>query len=173
MLQNLFQGYTQFEAPAEDEALAKWHALQPTLRIPLSDPLSLDWQGLAELNSRINRQITWQEPNEHDDWQTPEQTLALGRGDCMDYAVLKYAMILSAGAETENLGIVIGEIAAMPENIQHAWLCVQLADERRVLDSKFDQLIDPRDYINWQPKKLLVEDSCFLFGKQIVLADFH
>jgi hypothetical protein len=33
----------------------------------------------------------------------------------MDYAVLKYVMIWSAGAKSENLGIVIGEIAAMPK----------------------------------------------------------
>jgi hypothetical protein len=59
-------------------------------------------------------------------------------------------MILSAGAELENLGI--GEIAAMPDNLPHAWLCVQLDDKRRALDSKLDELIEPRDYINWQPK---------------------
>jgi hypothetical protein len=48
-------------------------------------------------------------------------------------------MIWNAGAELENLGIVIGEIA-MSDNPPHAWLCFQLGDERRVLGSKFDEL---------------------------------
>jgi predicted transglutaminase-like cysteine proteinase len=173
-VENLFEGYSQFPAPADDEAFAKWRALQPTLRASNPDGLLfLDWLDIVDFNRRINRRIIWQEPDANDDWQTPEQTLALGHGDCMDFAILKYATILSAGADSENLGIVIGEIAAMPDNLPHAWVCVQLGDERRVLDSKFDELIEPREYINWQPKKLLVGDSCFLFGQQIVLAEHH
>jgi hypothetical protein len=57
----------------------------------------------------------------------------------------------------------------MPDNLPHAWLCVQLDDKRRALDSKLDELIEPRDYINWQ--ELLVGDSGLLFGQQIVFAE--
>ena len=51
-MENFFEGYAQFLAPADDTELVKWRALQPTLRASLPiDPMLLDWQDIADFNS--------------------------------------------------------------------------------------------------------------------------
>ena len=47
------------------------------------------------MNLRINQEIRYQEePPGADVWQTPEETWAIKSGDCEDYAILKYALLM-------------------------------------------------------------------------------
>lgn len=48
--------------------------------------------NIGHINRIVNKTITYQE-DVVDEWQTPAETLALGTGDCEDYALLKIALI--------------------------------------------------------------------------------
>jgi hypothetical protein len=178
----LFIGYSTIAAPPDDDALIKWQSVSAPVVIDSNFIPALDWAALHVFNQSTNRRIVWQEPDAQDTWQLPEDTFANKRGDCMDIAILKRAMLLQAGVADENIAIIIGEISAMPINLPHAFLIAELDGELRIFDSKFDDLIEPSlshsftvkgiyaDYINWLPKKLLTGTQCFLFGQQIVLS---
>jgi predicted transglutaminase-like cysteine proteinase len=89
--------------------------------------------------------------------------------NCEDYAILKYALLRKAGLPETAMMIIVGEIASMPANIPHAWLLAWVGDAWRVLDNKFDQLIDPADYTNWIPRKGASRDRVLLFSRVFTL----
>lgn len=165
-MENIFKDYTQYPAPPEDTELAKWRALQPlTVAVP-------DWFGAGvdaqKINLEVNRRIIWTAVDLFN-WQSPQDTLQLRQGDCMDISVLKYALLQAVGFEPDNLAIVLGEIKQMPTNQAHAWVCLRADGRDYVLDNKFDTLIAPNDYINWKPVKLLTSAGCQLFGSVTVI----
>lgn len=167
MLDNLFHNYTQFEAPADDPQLRQWRALNLTVAFPDWLPGPNVVSSLDDFNGTVNFKIRW--VDSRTSWQNPVETLQLRTGDCMDIAILKYALMLHT-VPKECLGVVLGEIKRMPQNLQHAWLCVETQNRRVVLDSKFDRLIEPDEYINWKPVKLLTLDRCQLFGPITMIA---
>jgi len=96
-------------------------------------------------------------------------TEELGTGNCEDFAILKYSTLLQLGIPETSLCLVLAELVAL--NTAHALLLVELGEERRVLDNKFDQLIAPADYINLTPIKGFSGSSGFLFARQFSFGD--
>lgn len=173
-MRNLFKHFVEMPMHEGDPDLAKWRKVE-TLRI---DPgqqwpaCAANWDAIKAMNLAVNEMITYRDdPDDH--WQTPAETLKLRTGDCEDYALLKFGTLLNVGVL--NVMLVLAEIARMPQNQPHAFLIVELNGQRRVLDNKFNQLIEPDDYINLVPQKGFVQGplgQALLFGKQIKLADF-
>jgi transglutaminase-like putative cysteine protease len=167
--ESAFPTYAAIPAPGDDDLWEKWEAVENTLGIGLDPPL-LALEAVAQMNLRINQEIKYQEePPGADVWQTPEETWAIKSGDCEDYAILKYALLRKAGLPETAMMIIVGEIASMPANIPHAWLLAWVGDAWRVLDNKFDQLIDPADYTNWIPRKGASRDRVLLFSRVFTL----
>ncbi len=52
---------------------------------------------LAAVNDFWNRSITYKAEQGKDVWQTPAETIALGTGDCEDYAIGKYFTLRALG----------------------------------------------------------------------------
>lgn len=117
---------------------------------------------IADLNRRVNRAIKYKLSAS---WQSPEETLALGSGDCKDYATLKRRLLLERGVPAEDLKIIVGRLAGLG----HAWLAVYLGDGWLVLDNNFDQLIRPDDYINFEPAFAFDAVGKTKFGRAISL----
>lgn len=158
--------------PAQDDAdLMKWRAVQGHLASPSLPFVRPDqWLSIAMMNSAINRQIHYVSDLE-DHWQTPDETSALGTGDCEDFAIYKMAALKQNGFDYGNMCLMLGEIAALSGNQPHAYVIVELNGEQRVLDSKFDQLIKPSEYINWQARKMIISDELFLVLRPLSIAD--
>lgn len=172
MQRNIFNNYTIIPSPAGDTERPKRAALRESM---LDDyvimRVACDWNDIQENNTHINTIIRWVEPNTKDDWQTPAQTITKLSGDCMDIASYKYGQLRKSGFTDDQLMIVLCEltIGLMKENPQHAFLILELNGVLKVLDSKFDQLIDPNSYINVIPKKALIGPDVLLFSRQVVL----
>jgi predicted transglutaminase-like cysteine proteinase len=66
-------------------------------------------------------------------WTAPLKSLVSGRGDCEDYAILKYALLLRAGAKPESLRIVLLRDAHSRQD--HAVLAAEEGGEWFVLDN--------------------------------------
>lgn len=60
------------------------------------------------INFWVNTNIMYKEDTADNIWQTPQQTINLGTGDCEDYAILKYFIARSYGIE--DCKLVVGII---------------------------------------------------------------
>jgi len=169
----VFAGYRSFDAAADDPFRIKWNAVRPSLELPTgADVPQLTAAAIGALNANINQRIIYTpEPDGGDAWQTPTQTLAISRGDCEDYAILKYATLLRAGLPSASLRIVIGEIISIAGNEPHAWCAAHLAGSWHALDNKFPQIIAIADYINWLPLAAMHDASVVRFGREFTLND--
>lgn len=81
----------------------EWYAAIETMRdMP-------DAQKLETANKFFNRRIRWvQDPEawgQKDYWATPLETMGNGMGDCEDFAIAKYSMLLLAGMDINKLRI--------------------------------------------------------------------
>ena len=56
-----------------------------------------DYSSIIKVNDFINDHIKYKFEAEGDRWQTQEETLHLGTGDCEDLAIAKYTMALESG----------------------------------------------------------------------------
>jgi len=169
----VFAGYRSFDAAADDPFRVKWNAVRSSLELPAGAEVpQLTAAAIGTLNANINQRIIYTpEPDGGDAWQTPAQTLAISRGDCEDYAILKYATLLRAGLPSASLRIVIGEIISIAGNQPHAWCAAYLDGAWRTLDNKFDQIIGVADYVNWLPLAVMHDASVVRFGREFTLND--
>jgi predicted transglutaminase-like cysteine proteinase len=79
----------------------KWHDVAPHI-YRCGGRGNLDDVALNYVNRKVNKIIRYTPDNE-DRWQTPQQTLALGKGDCEDYAILKMDLLgrIFEGCQTD------------------------------------------------------------------------
>ena len=99
---------------------------------------------LARVNQWVNQQITYinDDRNYHqsDFWATAEQTIARGSGDCEDYAILKMQLLRAAGVDASRMKLVL--LRDLAANSDHAFLLVQTAEGKVVLDNMTDRVYD-------------------------------
>jgi predicted transglutaminase-like cysteine proteinase len=89
------------------EGVQAAQALQPLLQKAAALD---DAHRLEPVNDFFNRRVRFTSDLDHlgvaDDWSSPLQTLARGRGDCEDYAIGKYFSLLAAGTPQSRLRLV-------------------------------------------------------------------
>jgi predicted transglutaminase-like cysteine proteinase len=83
----------------------------PALQALLQHNLGLDEEAqLGAVNGYFNRRIVFAEDSEArgqaDHWASPLESLAMGRGDCEDYAIAKYFSLLALGMPVARLRLV-------------------------------------------------------------------
>lgn len=167
----IFSDYAEIAAPAEDVLREKWQRVHPWVSTgDVPTPASLSLADLEAYNASVNRMIAYKaEENGEDTWQTPQETLDLRTGDCEDYAILKYAGLSRVMPESD-LYLVVGIIKGFwPQ--PHAFLAARVENRWRILDMKFDQLIGPEDYINWEPVAGFTGTTVVLFAKPFTISD--
>jgi len=64
-----------------------------------------DGRKLLNINQFFNTHISY-EKDDKDYWQTLNETLVRGRGDCEDFAIAKYTLALKVGIKPEDLMLV-------------------------------------------------------------------
>ncbi len=172
---NPFPSYQSLPAPADDDLWAKWKAIQDNLDINSDNTVlaieELTLSDIGDLNRFLNQEIKYvAEPSGINIWKIPAQTWQDRTGDCKDYATLKYALLKKAGIE--QLMIVVGEIKSLEiKNPQHAFLLAWIEGAWRVLDNRFDHLIEPKDYDNFIPIKGITGNDIILFSKTFIIGE--
>jgi predicted transglutaminase-like cysteine proteinase len=105
--------------------------------------------GEAELfkavNNWANRNIGYADDivqyHRADHWATAAETIANGRGDCEDYAILKMQMLRAAGFDADRMKLVL--LRDLTGGGDHAVLLVVSAEgQRLVLDNNTDRIYD-------------------------------
>lgn len=99
---------------------------------------------LARVNQWVNREIAYVNDDrnyrQRDFWATAEQTIARGKGDCEDFAILKMQMLRAAGIDADRMKLVL--LRDLAANADHAFLLVQTDAGKLVLDNVTDRLYD-------------------------------
>ena len=119
-----------------------------------------------------------------DVWSSPLATLALGAGDCEDYAIAKFVALREAGVSSDDLRIVIlrdtirGEDhAVVSARLDGRWLMLDnrrliMLEDAQIKDYQPIFLIDRDGVKRYSPSLPLVSESAFDFDlKQALNAE--
>jgi predicted transglutaminase-like cysteine proteinase len=90
--------------------------------------------------SPASDEAQWRVP---DHWSSPLETLQSGRGDCEDYAIVKYLALLEVGISEADLRIVLMKNVFPSED--HAVLAARVDGEWLILDSRTLTLVRDTD----------------------------
>jgi predicted transglutaminase-like cysteine proteinase len=88
-----------------------------------------------------------------DHWSAPFETLQSGRGDCEDYAIVKYAALLTAGVPKDELKIVVLRQRLQSED--HAVVAVRVDNQWLILDNRTLTLVRDTDARRVTPEFVL------------------
>jgi predicted transglutaminase-like cysteine proteinase len=88
-----------------------------------------------------------------DHWSAPAETLQSSRGDCEDYAIVKYAALVAAGLSEDNVKIVIVR-NAFP-NEAHAVVAARVDGDWLILDNRTLTLVHDIDLTRATPELVL------------------
>jgi predicted transglutaminase-like cysteine proteinase len=88
-----------------------------------------------------------------DRWSAPFETLQSGRGDCEDYAIVKYLALLEAGLSEDDVKIVI--LKNTFPNEDHAVLAVRVDGDWLILDNRTLTLVRDMDLRRATPEFVL------------------
>jgi predicted transglutaminase-like cysteine proteinase len=112
---------------------------------------------IGMINRAVNLAITpmtdeaqWGVP---DRWSAPLETLQSSRGDCEDYAIVKYAALLGAGISESDLKIVIFKNLLPKED--HAALAAYVDGQWLILDNRTLTLVSDTDVMRAIPEYVL------------------
>jgi len=96
-----------------------------------------------------------------DRWSAPFETLATHRGDCEDYAILKYAALLAAGVPRDDVKIVILHNVLPDED--HAVAAARVDGAWLILDDSKLALVRDTDMVGALPRFVLDEHGARRF----------
>jgi predicted transglutaminase-like cysteine proteinase len=88
-----------------------------------------------------------------DHWSDPFETLLSNRGDCEDYAILKYAALLEAGIPKDDVKIVI--LKNFFPNEDHAAVATRVDGQWLILDNRTLTLVRDTDVTRAIPEFVL------------------
>ena len=103
-------------------------------------------------------QTQWGVP---DHWSAPFETIASGRGDCEDYAIVKYAALVQAGLSGDDVKIVIMKNAFPSED--HAVVAVRVDGQWLILDNRTLTLVRDMDVTRAVPEFVLDHEGARRF----------
>jgi len=92
-----------------------------------------------------------------DHWSPPLETLQTHRGDCEDYAIVKYAALLEAGLSRDDMKIVI--LRNFVRNEDHAVLAARVDGEWLILDDRNLALVPDTEMFGAHPVFALDHDG--------------
>jgi predicted transglutaminase-like cysteine proteinase len=92
-----------------------------------------------------------------DHWSPPFETLQSRRGDCEDYAIVKYVALLQAGLSRDDVKIVI--LRNLRPNEDHAAVAARVNGQWLILDNRHLALVRDTELAGSIPKFALDEDG--------------
>src|SRR5277367_5304259 len=97
------------------------------------------------------------ETSASDRWDSPLDSLAVGQGDCKNYAVAKYLALLEVGISATDIRLVIVHDRVVNQN--HAVVTVRLDQHWLVLDNRWLALAQDTELPRFEPLSVLELDG--------------
>jgi hypothetical protein len=108
---------------------------------------------LYEANRAVNAAIQYvtdfDQHGEVDRWGAPLETFVTGKGDCEDYAIVKYVVLRESGFPSDDLRLVLVRDRAVRED--HAVLAARLGDRWLIMDNRRAELFEDFGASNLTP----------------------
>jgi predicted transglutaminase-like cysteine proteinase len=120
---------------------------------------------LGEINRAINLKIKPMSDlalyGADDVWSPPLATLAMGAGDCEDYAIAKFVALQEAGVPPDDLRIVILRDDIREED--HAVVAARLDGNWLMLDNRHMVMVEDQQVRHYHPAFLIDHDGVKLY----------
>ena len=160
-------GKTSFDRQWERVSHAKLSPMQVQSLVGGADA---DRTALVQsVNRWVNHRIVFTNDRDlwavGDYWAAADQTLASGRGDCEDIAILKYQMLLSLGVDRKDMYLTLARDLA--RNADHAVLVVKMGSGFALLDNATDTVLPADRAYDYRPTMSFGADSAWLHGAVI------
>ena len=121
---------------------------------------------LASVNRWANRRVEYADDianyGARDYWATASETLRSGRGDCEDYAILKYQMLAALGFDRSLMYLTLAR--DLVRNADHAVLVVEVAGRHYMLDNATDVLLPANVGYDYRPTMSFNSETAWLHG---------
>ncbi|WP_165900006.1 transglutaminase-like cysteine peptidase [Borborobacter arsenicus] len=134
-------------------------AVKATQSLPLA-------QKINAINRAVNRLIDYRSDKDVygtlDYWAMPKEILAIGKGDCEDFAIMKMAALRSAGVPAESMALVV--LRDSGRNFYHAVLAVSTSSHTYVLDNLRDVVLTDRQLPQYQALYSLGAQKAWIHG---------
>src|SRR6266849_2973254 len=121
---------------------------------------------LGEINRAINLKLKPVSDlalyGAEDVWSQPLATLAIGAGDCEDYAIAKFVALQEAGVSPDDLRIVIRRDDRREED--HAVVAARLDGNWLMLDNRHMAMVEDHDVRRYRPVFLVDRDGVKLYS---------
>jgi predicted transglutaminase-like cysteine proteinase len=93
-------------------------------------------------------------------WRAPLESLASGRGDCKDYAIIKYVALVAAGIAPQDLKlVVVQDLAVHNGHNGHLVVAARVDGRWLVLDNRWLALAEDEELPRLVPKFLIDHDG--------------
>ena len=127
---------------------------------------------LGEINRAINLKLKPKSDlalyGTDDVWSAPLATLAIGAGDCEDYAIAKFVALQEAGVSPDDLRIVILRDDRREED--HAVVAARLDGNWLMLDNRHMVMVEDQQVRRYRPLFLVDRDGVKLYSDTPALA---
>jgi predicted transglutaminase-like cysteine proteinase len=121
---------------------------------------------LGEINRAINLKLKPMSDlalyGVEDVWSSPLATLAIGAGDCEDYAIAKFVALQEAGVSADDLRIVILRDDVREED--HAVVAARLDGNWLMLDNRHMVMVEDQQVRRYRPVFLVDRDGVKLYS---------
>lgn len=121
---------------------------------------------LQAVNRWVNRNIGYAEDrvlwSRRDYWATARETIAVGKGDCEDLAILKYQILVALGVDRRDLFLTLARDLA--RNADHAVLIVRQGGSYYLLDNAIDAILPANVAYDYRPTLSFNSQSAWLHG---------
>ena len=119
---------------------------------------------LGQVNSWVNRSITYRGDVGGDKWADAKSTLRTRKGDCEDYAILKMQMLAAAGVMREDMMLTLARDTM--RRVDHAVLLVKDGGQWVMLDMQSDRVAPAGADYGYKPVMSFAGNGSFLHGKR-------
>lgn len=136
-----------------------------------ADPYARVKSVNRDVNQAIRYVSDFEQHGVADRWSSPLTTLAAGKGDCEDYAILKYVALRGAGVAAEDLKLVLVRDTAVRQD--HAVLMVRVDQRWLVLDNRSATLFETADVRHFMPLFAIDERGVNLFAAPYAARPMH
>ncbi|MDC8754957.1 transglutaminase-like cysteine peptidase [Erythrobacter sp. sf7] len=125
-----------------------------------------DFDHLARVNAWVNRKIEFVEDQTlygmSEYWATAAETLRLSKGDCEDFAILKYQILVDSGVDPGSIYLTLVWDAIRRRD--HAVLIVRLEDAYYMLDSDSDRVLPADTSYEYAARMSFSQRSAWVHG---------
>lgn len=126
----------------------------------------VDVETLSLVNRWANSRIEYADDianyGARDYWATANETLRSGRGDCEDFAILKYQMLAALGFDRRHMFLTLAR--DLVRNADHAVLVVRVNGRNYMLDNATDVLLPASVSYDYRPTMSFNTQSAWLHG---------